>query len=589
MGPAYLILSGPTEPMDVVAAILGAEGWRQAGACGTASVWTPVNAQSPVLASHATAIVLGHGFHPREAAPCRLMAPTDRGGPSVERLLKEAWGEYVALLAHDAGHILLRDPSGGVECLTWRTREGVNVAAPDLLGIPGWLRPQRLSLNWDRIAAFLNATSAGASSSLFDDIVSLPPGGVAELGDGRTVRLAWRPARFVADPITDLQAAETELVRRVDAATAGLVEGHERLLVEISGGLDSSIVATSLAATGHLHRVATWYNAVSDRRDGDESRYAGAVADKLGVTPTFVDKLIEPLRVVDFQELAQGFRPATGGVDARTDRDMAERIRAISATGVLAGQGGDAVFYQMPSSYLITDLLRRDGLGALASADLGAMARRRRQSVWQVLREGWDARRLKVQAPRVNRLLTPAAAAHAVAGRHAWETDSLDLSLSKQLHVRGLAQAHATRTYNRRTLVAPLLCPLMSQPVTELCLAIPAVDLALGLQDRPLARRAFGERLPDVVRTRRSKGEITAYFARVMAASADELRPYLLDGNLAAAGVLDRRAVAQALDPEQLLHAPRPSELLIAAATEAWVRYWQTRAPDAPSRGPWRR
>jgi asparagine synthase (glutamine-hydrolysing) len=121
----------------------------------------------------------------------------------------------------------------------------------------------------------------------------------------------------------------------------------------------------------------------------------------------------------------------------------------------------------------------------------------------------------------------------------------------------------------------------MSQPVVELCLAIPAVDLGLGVQDRPLARRAFAARLPRAIAERRSKGNLTAHFAQLVAVSVDELRPFLLEGNLVSAGVLNRDAVASRLDPAQLIHAPRPAELLMAAAVEAWVRHWQRRLPDS--------
>ena len=593
MAAAFLILSADGEAardrLAAAAARLAGEGaWRPAGRCGAATVWTPRAAPSPVLAADPDLLVLGRGLFGRSAgrpSPGAAGSGPDAelGAPRLMRLLREAWGEYVALARDRAGgHLLLRDPSGGVEGLTWRTREGLAVAADALDGVPAWLSPPRQALNWDRIAAFLNATSAGASASLFDGVDALPPGAVARLGDGARPRLAWRPAEFVGDPVTDLAGAAGELVRRVDAATAGLVEGHPRLVFELSGGLDSSIVAASLAAVGGLGRVATWYNGVGDRPEGDERAYARAVTDRLGVTPTFVRKRIRPLTEADFTELARGFRPATSGVDAGRDRDMVALVAAARATAVLCGQGGDAAFYQMPSSWLVTDLLRRDGLAAVFSPGVAALARRRRAPAWRILREALEGLRRTAQPPRANRLLTPAAAAHAEAARHPWEADSLELPLAKQLQVRGLAQAHATRSPSRRAARVPLLCPLMAQPVTELCLAIPAVDLALGVQDRPFARRAFAARLPPPVRERRSKGAITAYFARLMFESAEALRPFLADGVLAEAGVLDRDAVVRAFAPETLIHAPRPSELLMAAATEAWVRYWQTRVPDSP-------
>lgn len=67
---------------------------------------------------------------------------------------------------------------------------------------------------------------------------------------------------------------------------------------------------------------------------------------------------------------------------------------------------------------------------------------------------------------------------------------------------------------------------------------------------------------------------MTVYFARLIANSVGLLRPYLLDGVLCDAGVLDRAAVETALDPARLIWTARPPDILWATAMEAWVRYW---------------
>lgn len=83
------------------------------------------------------------------------------------------------------------------------------------------------------------------------------------------------------------------------------------------------------------------------------------------------------------------------------------------------------------------------------------------------------------------------------------------------------------------------LAPLLSQPVVETCLAVPAWTLA-GDRDRSLARLAFADRLPDRIRLRRSKGHMTSVYGRMLAAGLPRLRPWLLDGVLAQQGLIDR-------------------------------------------------
>ena len=60
------------------------------------------------------------------------------------------------------------------------------------------------------------------------------------------------------------------------------------------------------------------------------------------------------------------------------------------------------------------------------------------------------------------------------------------------------------------------------------------------------------------------------------------MRAYLLDGVLADARLLDRTAMARALQPDALIAADDAVDLVAAAAVEAWVRQWQTRIPDCP-------
>lgn len=75
----------------------------------------------------------------------------------------------------------------------------------------------------------------------------------------------------------------------------------------------------------------------------------------------------------------------------------------------------------------------------------------------------------------------------------------------------------------------------------------------------------------------------------MVAASLEFLRPHLLEGVLCEAGLLDRGALDQILTPEHLILRGGASGILQAAIIESWVRYWQTRLPDAPGASrPWR-
>jgi asparagine synthase (glutamine-hydrolysing) len=262
---------------------------------------------------------------------------------------------------------------------------------------------------------------------------------------------------------------------------------------------------------------------------------------------------------------------------------MAARLAETGADAIVSGQGGDAVFYQMPTAWVASEIVRRRGLRALGDGTLLQLARRMRTPLWSVYRDARAglARGAILPAPSSS-LLTPAARAAGQGLRHPWETAAAGLPLARQLQIAAIANMHIVRGDCARRRAGDLIFPLAAQPLVELCLSIPVHVLGGGAQDRAFARQALAGRLPELVRLRRSKGNLTSYFSRLVAASRETLLPYLRDGVLAEAGVLDRAVVEIALSPQQLIWSSSANEVLVAAATEAWVRHWQGRVPDAP-------
>lgn len=473
-----------------------------------------------------------------------------------------------------------------VDCLTWSLECGVEVVASDMTRLPTWLRARYPLLNWDRIAEFVAVPTAATTNPLFDDVRAVGPGELLALGDGRgAADVIWSPVDFARELSRDPREAGRELVRRVDSCTADLVGSYDKILMELSGGLDSSILASALAVGGLTPRVVQWINITDPRPEADESRYARAVTDALGVDLTSVLRRPGELKEADLIELSDAFWPGIAGVDAVRDHDEVARIRATGAQAILSGQGGDGAFFQMGSALVVADALRREGPSALASPLLSNIARRTRQSVWGVLGEVWADHRGRLRQRKIiNAFVTPEVRASAGALEHAWvqAARSTDLPPGKKLHIRALATNHFNHASSRRRREADLLFPLLAQPIIELCLSLATPDLAGGSYDRPFERSIFADRIPPIVLNRRTKGNLSVYFAKLMSNSVEMLRPYLLDGCLCRSGVLDRAKLERALDPSYLILSEAANDLVGAVAVESWVRHWQTRVPDSP-------
>lgn len=163
---------------------------------------------------------------------------------------------------------------------------------------------------------------------------------------------------------------------------------------------------------------------------------------------------------------------------------------------------------------------------------------------------------------------------------HPWVADGRGISLAKRRQIRALVSNLTANGATGRAQVARIIHPLLAQPVVEACLAIPAPVLSAGERERSFAREAFGDRLPSSIVERRSKGEISVYLNRCLAASSPFLGDFLLGGRLAQRGLIDGVALAASLEPEAIVWKDASREILTAAALEAWVRHWEGRIAD---------
>ncbi|ODT85797.1 MAG: hypothetical protein ABS78_19140 [Phenylobacterium sp. SCN 70-31] len=568
-------------------ALAATSDWGLAHAAAGLRVWTSTHAPLSVEPIDGDrGVLIGATFPMPGAPPCRDL-PDATPRQLIAELSRRRWGRYVALVASARGGEtwVYRDPSGALPGFAWSLGDGLEVVGSAMTGLPAGVGPRWPLLNWDRIADFVAKPAVCATQVLVDDVIAVQPGEALRLGSTGTSDVVWSPSAFAGNPIDDLGAAADELRARVSACAASLVGGYKRVILEVSGGLDSAIIAGSLHASGRTSRVVEAINIAFGRPESDEQAYATAVAARAGLT--LVQRRHEPsaLDLSDLEAFAREQRPSANAVDPKWDRDEIERIRETGAEAIISGQGGDAVFMQMAGAGIVADAWRVKGWSVLRDPVLANVARRTRRSVWEVLR---SARAEAVgRAPPVEGLWSSLISREVRAAtadlKPKWlhEAEHCGLGPGKQLHIHALARFFLNEGPSRRRHEADVLYPLFAQPVLEHALRIPTPALAGSSYDRAFARSVFADRLPECVLNRRAKGIVTVYFARLIANSLGWLRPYLLDGCLAEAGVLDRVRLELALSPEHLIWAAKPSDILWAVSTEAWVRHWQTRVPDS--------
>lgn len=512
--------------------------------------------------------------HTRHRPAVRLV-PDDDPHSYETKMLARFWGRYIGVRLSSRGEIgaLLRDVSGALDCIWWRAGP-LTLVASDL---PDWLvrsTGRGWRINPDRVEAALHDPYSSAGDLLLDGPVAVLPGTLQDLSDPEPVTL-WRPDRVYrsASSLTD-DAAAKSLRDAVDETILGFVKTGGALAAEISGGLDSGIVAAALSQSAP-DQVRLWLNAWGPDATADERPWVALLAAHLGIEATCVPRATGALTFDRLCDLSLGVRPGLAALDGLHDADWARRFRAAGIDTVLTGKGGDSIFIQPADPGIFVDHHHETGWRALLDPSLPALARWNERSVWTLVQAALKPGVQPSPVDDPNPLLR--ARRRADHPRHPWLQGIDDLGPAKRRQILGLVQGCGLHTPSLQSRAVCVQHPLLAQPVIEACLALPVWQLTLGRRDRALARQAFANRLPEALVARRSKGEMTAFYGRLIADGLEVLRPWLLHGRLADMGLIDPERADAALTRESLAWKGGYVDIMTTAAIEAWVRAWERR------------
>lgn len=487
-------------------------------------------------------------------------------------LTADGWGRYVALFPDPTGSFrgVFRDPSGAVDCAIWHA-EGLDLAASCL---PDWLTmalPMRTAIDWSIIADQLRDPTLLTGPIALQGVVAVPPGDLFDVVAKTSVPI-WRPVHAASSPRAD---AASRLRPTVDLAVQTASAPCTKLLVEVSGGLDSAIIAGSVQAAGQSARCV-WLNAWGPFAEADERAYAQSVSDHLGIPLLHLQRRLPIGSGGVCLSHPQALRPSLNRMDVLYDSEQAALCTEFGVDGVVTGKGGDVAFFQTATSAILADRIRSSGMGALFDPMADVLARRLRRSRWSVLRSALSKSRSHgrdgLGRPALD--FTTSVVQERVPEPHPWLAGLDRLPPAKRMQVMNFTSNLALHGLCKRTEAADLIHPLLSQPVLELTLALPVHVLTGGGHDRLLARQVFADRVPQMILRRRSKGELGTYYGRSIANALSDLRPHLLEGRLTASGLIDRCELEAALSVDHLIWQGGYADLMILATMESWIQAW---------------
>jgi len=534
-------------------------------------------ADQPVLTVRA-GVVLGDLYErggraavPALADPEQAAIVASRG----QRLIDFYWGSYVAFLADPANARVdvVRAPFGDLGCLIAQAT-GATLIASDMTALM-MLLAAKPAVDWRQVARHLVLGDAEPGATCLDGICTLRGGDRLTVPGEREIATLWSPwSHAAAAPVGDRQEAAARLRDAVRASVRSRLSAYEHPLLMLSGGLDSTILASCLAGDG---KPFTCLNLVSADASGDERHYAQAAATTFGAA------CIEAYRQNGSVDLASSGAATLPWPLVRSFVQDSARIAAdaavrLGADVVVDGGGGDNIFCALQSVAPLADALRAGEPFRRIRAVARSIAQLAEVAELTVLRRAayraWVRRDAFREAGDATLLTPPAVARTKAVIPHPWLAEVRGKAPGKAAYIALLAIAQAWVEGQDATRSPLTLSPLIAQPVVELGLRIPSWFWFEGGGNRAVARAAFADVLPPVIRARQTKATPDSFVIELFESNRKRIRDLLCDGLLAGQGMIDLPRIEGILADPRPAQGGLPQRIMRLVDVEAWARAW---------------
>lgn len=538
--------------------------------------------RSPLELGNGTGVIIGDLFYRHGSGPAiKNFDPASGIGLATapaRKLLERYWGGYLAVWTDGELVRALRDPSGQLPCSYVTGPRVVAFASDPRLLIDADL--VSISIDWRGVATTLYVDDLAQIRTGLTGVSDLLAGNLATVdGSGCSQDICWSPWHYASDPPELDSAVHVERLRRaVEQCSRGWAATFDKSILAVSGGLDSSILASCMAATPELECLTLRTN----EPRGDETIYAEELCEWFSLP---LEKRTYRLDRADIMQSAVAHLPRPGGraqmaaYDVTVVRQMVDR----SATAFFTGAGGDNVFYNTRSVRPVVDRYLAAPTASGLLATLRDIAQVTEASIWEVARRAIAIPRRR--GPKYNwhfdsQFLHPSWIERLIREKpsHSWLDAPMGALPGKCGHVAMITRAQHYMHGHDRRLHFTEIAPLLSQPVVETALAIPSWMACEGGVDRSAARRAFAPKLPPNIIRRRMKGGPDAFAMEILRSNYDLVRDRLLAGQLAANGIIDKQELEAALVRDQMTLGTNYVRILLLLDTEAWIETWQSSA-----------
>jgi asparagine synthase (glutamine-hydrolysing) len=507
------------------------------------------------------------------------------------RLISHYWGDYVAILPDETIPNLtrvLKDPTGNLPCFftSWLGVTIVFSSISDCLDLQ-----LQFSVNWSFVARRIGGGVFDTDLNCLNEVSQVSRGECLHVDSNSLSRrrmVYWNPVDFAESgtAIDDEHLAAKALRATIRSVTHSLASRHAGILLRLSGGLDSSIIASCLSKVPGNPSI-TAFTCFVPLGNSDERRWARLAAEQVA----FAEHIEQPLDMKHFRvDGILEMRPLAAPVPSMPYLGgRANETRAAEARGhtaIFSGDGGDSIFGGEAIGLVIDDFLSRKHFKWQIFPLAAQVALHKDAVVWKIL---FDALRrwyfgTRIHDFRERLMMSTGLGAKTLRNSvrdetsypHAWFRDLDRVPWRTIWRMGNLLNTpsfydpfrDACEMYPQR------IAPLYAQPVVELALSIPLYVHFLHGCERGLARRAFADDIPAAICRRRWKDRAPGSFEDMTMANREFIRETLCGGNLAAKGQINIDAIDELLGGGGRDKSFFVGELYAFMDLELWSRHF---------------
>lgn len=567
--------------------------WSEAALGTDLRIWSPnISRETDNRHVAGAGLIIGRAFPRQNDArgnpPASASIDTKTAAAIVEsrgaKLARDFWGNYVAFVrdVRTGECHVVRDPTGGIPCYQFAL-DGMEIYFSDIADIRQ-LTSCRFSINEAYLTAGLLIPKLQKVLTGLTEVQEVLP------GEWKTVRcrssqstFIWDPYDFVNEGVEGIEHAAA-MVRETAASTISSLAGCFESIAVSVGGLDSSIILSHLAECAKDKTIGLTH--YSSTKKGDERFYTRALADWTNIK---IEEIKLSLPNLTFDTISKP-RPAVSPmgymdfIDLAADTSHSPDIELAEC--YFYGVGGDNIFMQAAGAYPVLDYVGSNGLGRSLGRILMNSARYSQRSlpnlVGLALKEATNPEsvmehavglfvgneRLLGVSSEVKNLPLPFDSVHPLLRPRE--------QVPKGKYSQILASCFCAPEYYDPYWPNPKerVHIFLSQPMVEACLRIPSWNLAYQGIDRGFARYAFKERLPDAILRRLSKSSPEDVYAGFLSRYRQDIRSFLLDGELCRRRILDHRALERIFSEERATTSVFGHSIVQLTGWEAWARSW---------------